>query len=110
MILVLLMRMMKETIQILYRNNFRQNDPSVKIHRHNEKIAAKYTIGEYDGDVLLFMSEKRMAYPKDPYFRVNKWKGILQGSVETHIIPGEHLNILKEPNVRQITPIIIQNL
>lgn len=105
-----LTRMIIETIQLLYRNNFRQNEPAVKIHIHNEGIAAKYFVEEYDGDILLFMSEKRMAYPKDPHFRIDKWKDLLRGSVETYIIPGEHLNIIKEPYVRQVSSIIKQKL
>ena len=60
----------------------------------------------YDSPVLLFLSQKGAYYPGEPLPRVKEMSKFLRGRVETHVIQGEHLNILKEPGVQKIAETI----
>lgn len=52
------------------------------------------------GHILLFMSQKRIGFPTDPKARINPWHRFAAGPFDVYVIPGEHLGILKKPNVQ----------
>jgi thioesterase domain-containing protein len=66
------------------------------------KVTDRYVPKVYSGRVVLFMSEKRVGFPDDPRARIDPWRKFFNGPLYTHIIPGEHLGILKEPNVQAL--------
>ncbi len=78
------------------------NDIQLKILKHNIEIASKYNIRKFNDQVILFMSEKRLGFPKDPMYRINMWSELLPETTEKIVNPGEHLNIFKEPYVRTL--------
>jgi acyl-CoA synthetase (AMP-forming)/AMP-acid ligase II/thioesterase domain-containing protein len=87
-----------------------QTNPQLRLQLYLQKISSKYNPVHYDGEVLLFMSEKRKGPFQDPYHRISQWDKILIGERENHVIPGEHTNILKEPYLRNLAPILKQYL
>jgi thioesterase domain-containing protein len=52
----------------------------------------------YSGDVLLFLASDLTA----DYDSKDGWRELVRGQIETHEIPGNHLNIIKEPGVREL--------
>lgn len=56
--------------------------------------------------VLLFMAQTRKGFSSDPYVRINELLLFLRGKVETHVIPGEHMGILRGQGARRIAEII----
>jgi thioesterase domain-containing protein len=49
----------------------------------------------YSGDVTLFLATDLTA----DYDSKDGWRELVQGQIETHEIPGNHLNMIKEPGV-----------
>lgn len=49
----------------------------------------------YSGDVTLFLASDLTA----DYDSKDGWRELVRGNIETHEIPGNHLNIIKEPGV-----------
>ncbi len=81
------------------------------LYRYNviektQNATEKYKPKKYGGPVVLFMSSKRTRFPRDPRFRINPWKQIAIGKFNAYIIPGQHLDILKEPNVKLLAQIL----
>jgi thioesterase domain-containing protein len=50
----------------------------------------------YDGRVTLFWASGDL---RASYDLVSGWNALAQGGMELHEIPGNHLNIIKEPHV-----------
>lgn len=72
----------------------------------NEAVKC-YVPQPYDGRVLLFRStmgyrrpEMRMADP------LMGWKKMVRGKLDVHVIPGNHLKIVREPAVKQLGEIL----
>jgi oxalate---CoA ligase len=58
----------------------------------------QYSIRPYPGAVTLFCaSEKSLRGARDPYAG---WQGLAAGGLEVYEIPGGHVSILAEPQVR----------
>jgi acyl-CoA synthetase (AMP-forming)/AMP-acid ligase II/thioesterase domain-containing protein len=67
------------------------------------EVADKYVPRVYPGRIVLFMSEKtRGVFPSDPRARIDPWREFSAGPFYAHIVRGEHLSILKEPNVQAL--------
>ena len=66
----------------------------------------RYDPKKYYSPVLLIMAQTRKGYPDDPSVRIKELLLFLKGEVETHVIQGEHMDILKEPGARRIAEII----
>jgi len=72
---------------------------------HDEETAARLAIAWYNpppypGDVVLFKVSQRPAYITwDP---MSAWKDYIQGNLQVREAPGNHMNILKEPHVREL--------
>lgn len=72
----------------------------------NEAVKC-YIPRAYEGHVLLFRStmgyrrpEMRMADP------LMGWKKLVHGKLDVHVIPGNHLQIVREPGVKQLGEIL----
>jgi thioesterase domain-containing protein len=91
--------------RFIHKREARKNT-QLRIKLHISDIASKYHPSIYSRDVLLFISENRPRYPYEPEYRINLWDKILIGDVESHVVSGEHINILKEPHVKKLTPIL----
>jgi thioesterase domain-containing protein len=52
----------------------------------------------YSGDVTLFLATDLTA----DYDSRDGWRELVKGRIDTHEIPGNHLNIIKEPGVRTL--------
>ena len=52
----------------------------------------------YSGDVTLFLATDLTA----DYDSKDGWRELVKGRIDTHQIPGNHLNIIKEPGVRTL--------
>jgi thioesterase domain-containing protein len=70
----------------------------------------RYNPRDYYSPILLLAARTRRDYPDDPRIRINELKLFLKGTVEEYIITGEHLDILKEPNVEKVANIITKYL
>jgi aspartate racemase len=60
--------------------------------------ARRYVPHAYDGRVILFLAEQR-----SPSFSGDSrggWNQLALGGMEVHVIPGDHVSILKEPNIQ----------
>jgi thioesterase domain-containing protein len=86
------------------------DDPQFELKLHLQRLSQKYEPKMFDGDVVLFVSEYRRGFPKDPYFRVKIWDDLLKGNIHSHIISGEHTDILKEPHVENLASILKEHL
>jgi len=77
-------------------------------HRITDKIRKtvnKYNPQPYAGKVKIFVSNTRIGHPA-PATRLQQWENLLIGPHETHVITGEHLNILKPSHVSAIIEIL----
>jgi hypothetical protein len=72
------------------------------------RASKRYEPVEYLSPVLLFMAQSRKGFSPDPYVRINELLLFLKGEVETHVIPGEHMGILRGPGARRISETINQ--
>jgi acyl transferase domain-containing protein/thioesterase domain-containing protein len=61
---------------------------------------ARYTARQYPGRIVLFRAEKGVGALDDRYGDKLGWDGLAQEGVEVHTIPGSHLDLMREPNVR----------
>ena len=102
--------LIRALFKIRYWKYAKQYDPRLMIRVHNIHIASKYAPKRYDGDVLLFMSDKRLGYVNDPSVRTALWDGLLDGDTEVHVIHGVHTEILREPYVEKLAPILKEYL
>ena len=60
--------------------------------------ARRYRARPYSGKVTLFVAaERTIEIVDDP---VEQWKPLAKGGVDVITIPGDHLTIVTEPNVR----------
>jgi thioesterase domain-containing protein len=52
----------------------------------------------YDGKITLFLAAERdMKGSADP---VEEWQSLAKGAVQAISVPGDHVTMLREPNVR----------
>lgn len=63
----------------------------------------RYQPKPYDGNVLLIRSKQRANEPAG-------WQDLLLGQVHTRVLPGEHLTVLREPNVRAVVSAVEEHL
>ncbi len=70
----------------------------IKVREGIQQAGARYTATPYEGSVVLFRaSRKSLRGTHDPYAG---WKELALGSLEIHEIPGDHVGIVLEPQVR----------
>jgi acyl-CoA synthetase (AMP-forming)/AMP-acid ligase II/thioesterase domain-containing protein len=66
------------------------------------KVVDRYVPKTYTGRIVLFMAERRPKSSSDPNTRIDPWREFSAGPFYAHIVRGEHLGILKEPNVQPL--------
>jgi thioesterase domain-containing protein len=81
-------------------------NPRIKVRWYNGHLASRYSPTKYEGEVLLFMPERRLGQANDPSIRLKLWDGLLEGQLTVHVIPGIHIQILREPFVKELAPIL----
>ena len=73
-----------------------------EVFKNNLKAMWEYRPGPYPGRITLFASEQQpesVEIARDPMLGWGAWA---KDGVEVHRIPGRHLDIIKEPNVRTL--------
>jgi thioesterase domain-containing protein len=68
------------------------------IEEINFTAVKDYEPQTYSGDVTLFLATDLTA----DYDSKDGWRELVKGRIDTHEIPGNHLNIIKEPGVRTL--------
>ena len=68
------------------------------IEEINFAAVKDYEPQTYSGDVTLFLATDLTA----DYDSKDGWRELVKGRIDTHEIPGNHLNIIKEPGVRSL--------
>lgn len=81
----------------IYQKVGRPLPPVLKnIEEINFAAVKDYEPQTYSGDVTLFLASDLTA----DYDSQDGWRELVRGHIETHQIPGNHLNIIREPGVR----------
>jgi amino acid adenylation domain-containing protein len=81
----------------IYQKVGRPLPPVLKnIEEINFTAVKDYEPQIYSGDVMLFLASDLTA----DYDSQDGWRELVRGNIESHVIPGNHLNIIKEPGVR----------
>ncbi|HEY9884830.1 MAG TPA: hypothetical protein V6C98_14600, partial [Thermosynechococcaceae cyanobacterium] len=81
---------------LYYHVKFSPNDIRQQIR---EEAAKNYMPHPYPGKVVLFRAMDRSGF--EAYSDAQwGWGSLTAGGLEAHAIPGDHLGILKEPNVQ----------
>lgn len=84
--------------------------PTDEVWVQAHRVADRYVPRVYPGRIVLFMSEKRGGFPSDPSARIDPWRKFSDGPFCAHVISGEHLGILKEPNVQALAKLLRMHL
>jgi len=80
----------------IYRRYGRPLPPALKnIEEINFAAVKEYEPRTYFGNVTLFLASDLTA----DYDLHDGWRELVQGDIETYEIPGNHINIIKEPHV-----------
>ena len=89
--------------QAIYRFHLWRNRPLPKllqsVQEFNFMAVMNYVPKIYPGQVTLFWASEDL---RGSYDVQDGWNYLAAGGVETHNIPGNHLNIVKEPYVRDL--------
>ncbi|MCX6654134.1 MAG: thioesterase domain-containing protein, partial [Candidatus Bathyarchaeota archaeon] len=97
-----LMKFLTIKIELLLKTFVESSSIAARMNR----AVKRYDPVQYLSPVLLFMAQTRIGYSPDPSVRIKELLLFLKGDVETHVIQGEHMGILKEPGARKIAEII----
>jgi len=80
----------------IYKRVGRPLPPVLKnIEEINFTAVKDYVPQTYSGDVTLFLASDLTA----DYDLHEGWRELVAGEIEAHEIPGNHINIIKEPHV-----------
>ena len=66
----------------------------------HEKAYFKYEPRPYSGDVIVLRASKQLRGSMGDTWL--GWKGVINGNLEVHEVPGHQQNILLEPNVSRL--------
>ena len=68
----------------------------------NETAFRLYIPKKYPGEMILFLSSEGYQDVDKDYSHIPNlgWNSVIEGSIESHIIPGNHNEIIREPKVR----------
>jgi acyl-CoA synthetase (AMP-forming)/AMP-acid ligase II/thioesterase domain-containing protein/acyl carrier protein len=73
-----------------------------RVWDETQKAVDRYLPKPYPGRTALFLPEKRVGFGTGPQPLIDAWRRLAVGPFEAHVLhvlPGEHLNMLKEPYV-----------
>jgi len=77
---------------------FAANDlESVRLMEAHSRMRQRYDLKPWPGRVHIFMSDSRLARQHDP---LPIWKKLAPAGLEVVKVPGRHISMLAEPNVR----------
>ena len=74
--------------------------PGLKIWRKTFSAINRYVFDTFPCRTVLYVSEKNVKFPGNPQIRINPWIKFVDGPFEAYVVPGQHLEILEEPNVQ----------
>ncbi|EMR74214.1 acyl-CoA synthetase (AMP-forming)/AMP-acid ligase II [Thaumarchaeota archaeon SCGC AB-539-E09] len=100
-----LITIMKELFESKYRHITERFNPRARVWNETLRAIWKYNPKKYSGKTILFMSEKRAGFSKDPQDRIEPWRKYVE-KITFHIMPGEHLEYFKEPKVKNLAKIL----
>ncbi|NEO94893.1 MAG: amino acid adenylation domain-containing protein, partial [Moorea sp. SIO3G5] len=86
--------------KVLNRINslIRSGRPLLRVMQGNSQALFRYTPKHYTGKITLLRTSKAWnSNPQDPTLG---WSQFSTQEVETHLIPGHHLNLLRQPHVK----------
>ncbi|WP_424097237.1 SDR family NAD(P)-dependent oxidoreductase [Moorena producens] len=86
--------------KVLNRINslIRSSRPLLRVVQGNTQASFRYTPKHYTGKITLLRTSKPWtSNPQDPTLG---WSQLSAQEVETHLIPGHHLNLLRQPHVK----------
>jgi amino acid adenylation domain-containing protein len=97
-----------------WRNSFKDSK-AIKLNKEDGKVLEgrrllvnTYKPEPYDGDVVLFKVISRPSYLHwDP---MEQWNGLITGSLEVIMVDGNHMSVLKPPQVNLLAEKIISTL
>jgi thioesterase domain-containing protein len=69
-----------------------------KVYRANNLAKVRYSPGRYDGPASIFIAGERPA--QAIHSRALGWERVVEGAIETHVVPGTHSNVIKQPYVQ----------
>ncbi|MEO8659882.1 MAG: condensation domain-containing protein [Bryobacteraceae bacterium] len=70
----------------------------------------KYSARPYDGPLVLLRAIERNQFETDDPQELWGWRRLAMGSIAVHHIPGDHLGILKKPNVEVLAAKLRESL
>jgi len=81
-----------------------EDDEHLSIIRANEQAQREYIFQDYLGGVTLLRTEDKNRESAEgmQYDRQFGWGNIIAEGIDMHYIPGSHISVLEEPNVRVV--------
>jgi thioesterase domain-containing protein len=77
--------------------------------RANLAASADYVPEKYPGRIILFRASERVI-PAIPHGDTLGWGSVATGAVELHVVPGNHLNMMVQPNVQVVADLLRTSL
>jgi amino acid adenylation domain-containing protein len=78
---------------------------ALDVYRANGLAVQGYELAPYAGPLILFKAEEGPGGPE-----TYGWSDLAAGGVEVETVPGHHLNLLAEPNVRTLAQRLLRRL
>ncbi|HSN89312.1 MAG TPA: thioesterase domain-containing protein, partial [Thermoanaerobaculia bacterium] len=72
------------------------------VYRANVEALRRYRPSLYPEGITLLRASERPDLPESPVEEVLGWSEAVEGPIEAHTVPGNHLTLLAEPNVREL--------
>ncbi|MDP9122580.1 MAG: alpha/beta fold hydrolase, partial [Acidobacteriota bacterium] len=76
----------------------------MEVYNRNRRAMWNYTPLPYAGSMVLFQAKKRR--PGEDYPLGLGWARLVQGSLRTYMVPGDHNNLLVPPYVAEVAEIL----
>jgi amino acid adenylation domain-containing protein len=70
--------------------------------QQNERLTKRYCIRRYPGQVTLFKAAERTSAHRHLPDNELSWRSLVEDGLEVHLIPGNHLGMLKAPHVQRL--------
>ena len=72
------------------------------VYRANVRALRQYRPGLYPEGLTLLRAEERLPLAETVAEENLGWSQTVEGPIEAHTVPGNHLTLLAEPNVREL--------
>ena len=97
-----LLKTVRAFLDYRFRRTSQKNDFYTEMWMRAHQVADKYVPRVYSGRIVLFMSETTRVFPRHPSARIDPWREFSAGPFYAHVVRGEHLSIVMEPNVQAL--------